>query len=140
MYLKILATLMILASTQVFSFSTLDCSTSQDITYTSHGKVGGAGPYPGMITHIEEIKKAGKVLYRKVNREGCYSDDFCQYQQPELEDIGGNTYFTFIQDSKILIASEGRGNWAVKKETYAIKFLMEQEMWMLCESFSAYYP
>jgi hypothetical protein len=140
MYLKILAILMIVASTQVFSYSTLDCSSPKNITYISHSKVGGARPYPGMITHIEEIKQGTEVLYRKVNREECYSDEFCQNQQPELEDIGENTYFTFIQDSKIVIASEGRGNSPVKKETYAIKFLMDKEMWMLCESFFALYP
>lgn len=140
MYLKILTILMIVASTQVYSYSTLDCSTPQNITYTSHSKVGGARPYPGMIINIEEIKISGEVLYRKVRREECYSDEFCQNQQPELEDIGENTYFTFIQDSKIIISSEGRGNSPVKKETYAIKFLMEKEMWMLCESFFALYP
>lgn len=140
MFLKFLSTLMLAATTQVFAYSTLDCSSPLNMTYTSHSKVGGARPYPGMITHIEEIKQGTEVLYRKVNREECYSNEFCQNQQPELEDIGQNTYFTFIQESKVVIAFEGRWNSPVKKETYAIKFLMDKEMWMLCESFSALYP
>ena len=140
MFFKFISVLILAATTQVCAYSTLDCSTSKNITYTSHSKVGGARPYPGMVTHIEEIKQGAEVLYRKVSREECYSNDFCQNQRPELEDIGENTYFTFIQESKVVIASEGRGNSPVKKETYAIKFLMDKEMWMLCESFSALYP
>ena len=131
---------MMAATTPAFTYSTLDCSTPQNITYSSHSKVGGARPFPGMVTFVEEIKNNEEVLYRKVTREACYSDEFCENQQPELEDIGDNTYFTFLQNSKVVIASEGRGNSPVKKETYAIKFVMEKEMWMLCESFFALYP
>lgn len=140
MFVKFLLLLILAATTQVFAYSGLKCSSPQNITYTSQSKVGGARPYPGMITNIAEIKNADEVLYRKVKREECNSDEFCQNQQPELQDIGENTYFTFIQDSKIIIASDGRGNLLVKKEIYAIKFLMDKEVWMICESFSALYP
>lgn len=138
--MKIFFILMLVASTQAFSYSTLDCSTSQNLSYTSHSKVGGAAPFAGMITHIEEIKKEGEVLYRKVTRESCSSDEFCQNQQPELGNVGENTFFTFIEESKIILAAEGEAGSAIQKETYAIKFLMEKEMWMVCEAFSALYP
>lgn len=132
--MKMIFILMLIASAQAFSYSTLDCSTSQNLTYTSHSKVGGAAPFAGMITHIEEIKKNGEVLYRKVTRESCHSDEFCQNQQPELGNMGVDTSFNFVEDSKRLLSSD------FQKETYAIKFLMDQEMWMVCESFSALYP
>lgn len=140
MYLKSLFILTIAASTNAFAYSTLSCSTPQNLTYTSESRVGGTRPLPGTVINVEEIKNSGDVLYRKVTRESCDFVEFCENQQPELEDIGSATFFTFIQDSKIVIASEGRVNSPIQKETYAIKFVMEKEMWMLCDSFFALYP
>lgn len=128
-------------TTTSFAYSTLDCSSNQNIAYSSHNKVGGARPYPGMITHIEEIKKDNEIIFRKIRREECSDVDFCQIQQPELVDINaGNIFFEFIKSSKMILASEGENYGPVKKETYAIKFVMGREIWMLCDSFFALYP
>ena len=141
MSLKMLVFTTLFLTANAFAYSTLDCSSNQDVTYTSHNKVGGARPFPGMITHVEEIKIANEVIYRKVRREECYQDYFCHIQQPEMVDINTeNVSFNFMEDSKQILASEGNDMGPVKKETYAIKFFMEKEIWMLCDSFLAFYP
>ena len=63
MALKFLALSSLLIVTQALAYSTLDCTSTKDVTYLSHSKVGGARPFPGMITHIEEIKKADERLW-----------------------------------------------------------------------------
>ena len=65
MSLKLLALASIILATNAFAYSTLDCSSNKNITYSSHNKVGGARPFPGMITHVEEIQKDNEVIYRK---------------------------------------------------------------------------
>ncbi len=129
-----------LVASHAMAYSTLDCTSTNDLTYSSHSKVGGARPFPGMITHIEEIKKADEVVYRKVRREECVDENFCQVQQPELEDIASPDAFSFTQSSKIILSSEGRAGDPVMKESYAIQFVFGSEVWMLCESFTALYP
>ena len=130
-----------LLSANAFAYSTLDCTSNNHLTYSSHSKVGGARPFPGMVTHVEEIKKDNEIIYRKVQREDCDSRDFCQLQQPELNDIDlVNATFHFIPESKHVLSTEGQPGEAIMKETYVIKFLFEEEVWMLCQSFSALYP
>jgi hypothetical protein len=81
------------------------------------------------------------VIYRKVRREECYQDDFCNVQQPDMVDINAeNISFSFIENSKVILASESNDMGPVKKKTYAIKFLMNEEIWMLCDSYLAFYP
>lgn len=142
MLLKTLALVNFIFAGSAFAYSTLDCSSStQNLSYTSYNKVGGARPYQGMITHIEEIKKDNEVIFRKVRREECRDVDFCQIQQPEITDINPeNISFSFLEDSKVVISSEGHYGGPISKETYAIKFVMEKETWMLCDSFNALYP
>ncbi|MBA2405937.1 MAG: hypothetical protein H0V66_14265 [Bdellovibrionales bacterium] len=141
MMLKFLVLTALTFSSLTHAYSTLDCNSNQGVSYLSHSKVGGARPFPGMIVHIEEIKKENEVIYRRVHREGCYQDDFCDVQQPELEDITPENFsFTFLQDSKLVLASEGQDMGPIKKETYAIKFVTDKEMWMVCDSFLALYP
>jgi len=133
--------LLLFFTQNIFAFSTLDCTSNQNISYSSHNKTGGAAPYPGMITHIEQIKKDREIIYQIVHRAECYNDSFCQIQQPELVDIvSPNFSFNFIEDSKLLLASEGQEMDPVKKETYAIKFMLDREIWMICDSFIAFYP
>lgn len=141
MSLKFLAFTALIFTSSAFAYSTLDCSSNKNITYISHSKVGGARPFPGMIIHVEEIKKDNEVIYRKVRREECYQDDFCNVQQPDMVDINAeNISFSFIENSKVILASEGNDMGPVKKKTYAIKFLMNEEIWMLCDSYLAFYP
>jgi hypothetical protein len=128
-------------TTSAFAYSTLDCNSTQNLSYSSHNKVGGARPYQGMITHIEEIKKDNEVIFRKVRREECRDVNLCQIQQPEIVDINAeNIAFNFIESSKITLSLEGPDGSPLQKETYAIKFVMENEIWMLCDSFTALYP
>jgi hypothetical protein len=140
MALKFLALSSLLIVTHALAYSTLDCTSTKGLTYSSHSKVGGARPFPGMITHIEEIKKAEEVIYRKVRREECVDENFCQVQQPELGDIISPEAFNFIESSKMILSSEGRAGDPLMKETYAIQFVLGSEIWMLCESFTALYP
>jgi len=140
MALKYFVFCSLLVGTHAMAYSTLDCTSTQGLTYSSHSKVGGARPFPGMVTHIEEIKKADEVIYRKVRREECVDENFCQVQQPELVDIAAPDAFSFIESSKLILSSEGRGSDPVVKETYAIQFVLGSEVWMLCESFTALYP
>jgi hypothetical protein len=94
-----------------------------------------------MVTHIEEIKKDNEVIYRKVQREDCDSRDFCQLQQPELNDIDlPYATFHFIPESKHILPTEGQFGEAVTKEIYLVKFLLEEEVWMLCNALSVFYP
>ena len=141
MSVKLLALASIILATNALAYSTLDCSSNKNITYFSHSKVGGARPFPGMITHVEEIQKDNEVIYRKVRREECYLDDFCNVQQPDMVDINAESLsFRFIENTKVILASEGSDMGPIKKETYAIKFLMNDEIWMVCDSFFALYP
>ena len=48
--------------------------------------------------------------------------------------------FHFIPESKQVLSTEGQVGEAITKETYVIKFLFEEEVWMLCNAFSAIYP
>lgn len=120
--------------TSVFAYSTLDCSNNKQLVYSSHNLVGGAHPFPGMITHIEEIKKAEVVQYRQVMRYDCHGRP-CEPQRPELDDIiPENFNFSFNQDSKKVLASEGDESSPVFKETFVILFnLQETSEWMLCD-------
>jgi hypothetical protein len=140
MALRLLAVSSLLLATHAFAYSTIDCTSTKNLTYTSHSKTGGARPFPGMITHIEEIKKANEVVYRKVRREECVDENFCQVQQPELGDIISPDTFSFNESSKIVLSSEGRAGDPVVKESYVIQFVLGSEIWMLCESFTALYP
>ena len=141
MSLKLLIVAGVMLATNAFAYSTLDCTSNKNITYSSHSKVGGARPFPGMITHVEEIQIDNEVIYRKVRREECYLDDFCNVQQPDMVDINAESLsFRFIENTKVILASEGSDMGPIKKETYAIKFLMNDEIWMVCDSFFALYP
>ncbi len=141
MPIKLIYALVILLSANAFGYSTLDCTSNHHFTYASHSKVGGVRPFPGMVTHVEELKKDNEVIYRRVQREDCDSRDFCQLQQPELNDIDlSHGTFHFIPDSKKVLSTEGQAGEAITKETYVIKLLWEEEVWMLCQSFSALYP
>lgn len=141
MSLKMLALSAVILTGHVMAYSTLDCNSSHGVSYISHNKVGGARPFPGMITHIEEIQKNNQVVYRVVNREECYQDSFCNVQQPELVDIISPDFsFQFLTDTKLILASEGDDMGPVKKETYAIKFVSDKEVWMICDSYLAFYP
>ena len=141
MLLKLLIVAGVMLATNAFAYSTLDCTSNKNIIYFSHSKVGGARPFPGMITLVEEIQKDNEVIYRKVRREECYRDDFCNVQQPEMVDINAESLsFSFIENTKVILASEGSDMGPIKKETYAIKFLMNDEIWMVCDSFFALYP
>lgn len=140
MLMKSLALISFIFTTSVFAYSTLECSSNQDISYSSHSRVGGVRPFPGMITNIEEVKKNDEVIYRRVRREECDQISLCQMEQPDLMDINAETPFRFIERSKYVLSSEGRDMDPFKKETYVIKFAMDKEIWMLCDSFRAYYP
>ncbi|MES2803075.1 MAG: hypothetical protein V4654_11325 [Bdellovibrionota bacterium] len=140
MSLKLLALIAFMLTTNAFAYSTLNCSSNQGITYSAHSKLGGARPFPGMITYVEEIKIDNEVIYRKVHREECDQDSFCNIEQPEIVDINADASFNFIQDSKHVLSSEGEDMDPIKKETYAIKFVLEKEIWMLCDSYLALYP
>lgn len=138
---SIMALFTLAFATSAFAYSTLDCNSTQNISYASHNKVGGARPYPGMITYIEEIKKDNEVIFRKIRREECRDVNFCQIQQPELVDINAeNIAFDFIESSKQVLSSEGHDGGPMHKETYVIKFVMDSGVWMLCDSFHALYP
>lgn len=140
MALRLFAFSSLLMVTHAMAYSTLDCTSTKGLTYSSHSKVGGARPFPGMITHLEEIKKAEEVVYRKVTREECVDENFCHVQQPELSDIISPEAFNFIESSKIILSTEGRAGEPIVKETYAIQFVLGSDIWMLCESFTALYP
>jgi hypothetical protein len=140
MLLNFFTFISLILSTNLFAYSTLECLNNQNLSYSSHNRVGGVRPFPGMIINIEEIKKEHIVIYRKVTRSECLEDSFCQIQQPELNDISTDTNFKFINESKITLSSEGSDQDPVRKETYAIKFILDKEMWMLCDSLTALYP
>lgn len=141
MFTKLMTLALVLVATNAFAYSTLECVSNENVTYTSVNKVGGIRPFPGMVIGVEEIIKNDEVVYRKVLRQECLEDRFCETHQPELVDIISPEFsFHFIQESKTLLGSEGRGNDAEKRETYAIKLVLDNEMWMLCQSFSALYP
>ena len=141
MPIMLISALAFFLSSTAFGYSTLDCISNNHFTYSSHSKVGGAQPFPGMVTHVEEIKKDNEVIYRRVQRQDCDSRDFCQLQQPELNDIDlSDATFHFIPESKQILSTEGQVGEAITKETYVVKFLLEEEVWMLCQSFSALYP
>ena len=141
MPIMLITALALLLAGNAFAHSTLDCTSNAHLTYSSDSKVGGVRPFPGMVTHVEEIIKDNEVIYRKVQREDCDSRDFCQLQQPELNDIDlADATFHFIPESKQILSTEGQVGKANRKEIYVIKFLLEDEVWMLCQSFSALYP
>ncbi len=141
MPIMLISALVFFLTSTAFAYSTLDCTSNNHLTYSSHFKVGGARPFPGMVTHVEEINKDNQVIYRKVQREDCDSRDYCQLQRPELNDIDlPDVTFHFIPESKHVLATEGQVGEAITKETYAVKFLFEEEVWMLCQSYSALYP
>ena len=141
MPIMLISALAFLLTTNASAYSTLDCTSNNHLTYSSHSKVGGARPFPGMVVHVEEIKKDNEVIYRRVQREDCDSRDFCEIQRPELNDIDltGAT-FHFIPESKRVLSTHGEVGEAITKETYVVKFLFEKEIWMLCDAFSALYP
>lgn len=104
-----ISALLFLLSANAFAYSTLDCTSNNHLTYSSHSKVGGARPFPGMVTRVEEMKKDNEVIYRRVQREDCDSRDFCQLQRPELNDIDlVNATFHFIPESKQVLTTEGQ--------------------------------
>ena len=141
MPIMLISALTFFLSSTAFAYSTLDCTSNNHLTYSAHSKVGGARPFPGMVTHVEEIKKDNEVIYRKVRREDCDSRDFCQLQQLELNDIDlVNATFHFIPESKQVLSTEGRVGEAIRQETYVIKFILDEELWMLCNAFTALYP
>jgi hypothetical protein len=141
MLLKILTFTSLILASNSFAYSTLECRNNQNLSYSSQSRVGGVRPFPGMITNVEEIIKENIVIYRKVIRVECLEDDFCRIQQPELKDISSqDLIFNFIAESKINLSSEGTDQDPVRKETYAIKFVLSEEMWMLCDSLTALYP
>lgn len=141
MFARLMTFASLLIATNVWAYSSLECVSNGNVTYTSHSKVGGVRPFPGMIINVEEIIKNDEVLYRKVRREECDAESFCRLQNPELVDIISPEFsFHFIEASKTILSSEGRGHGAEKKETYAVKFVLDQEMWMLCHSLQAFYP
>jgi hypothetical protein len=83
-----------------------------------------------MITHLEEIEKDREVIFRKVQREPCLLNDLCQIQQPELTDIDLNIGpFYFVEETKLVIESEGESSGSYRKETYVIQFFLGSKMW-----------
>ena len=125
----------------LFAFSSLTCRGPHHISYSFKYLTGGAHPFPGMITHLEEIENDREVLFRKVQREPCLLNDLCQIQQPELTDIDLNIgSFYFVEETKLVIESEGESSGPYRKETYVIQFFLGSKMWMLCESNKALYP
>ena len=141
MFYNSLSLLCLFFSINAQAFSTLRCQDSQDLSYSSQNLTGGAHPFPGMITQIEEIKNAHELIYRKVHREPCLSSEQCQVQQPELTDIDLNIgLFYFLEETKLVIESEGESSGSYRKETYVIQFFLGSKMWVLCESNKALYP
>lgn len=125
--------LFLLFSTQIFAYSTLTCSGNQGLAYSSQNRVGGAHPYPGMITNIEEIKQNGEILYRQVWRQECNRGP-CEPQQPELTNIIPDGFkFNFEDDSKKVLSTEGDNQTPVFKETYVIQFSTQNTQWVLCD-------
>jgi hypothetical protein len=141
MLLKFFTFVSLILASNAFAYSTLECSSNKNTSYSLQNRVGGVRPFPGMITNVEEIIKENIVIYRKVIRTECLEDDFCRIQQPELKDINSeDLIFNFIAESKMSLSSEGTDQDPVRKETYAIKFVLGEEMWMLCDSVTALYP
>jgi hypothetical protein len=141
MFYKSLSLLCLFFSIKAQAFSTIRCQDSQALTYSSQNLTGGARPFPGMMTHIEEIKNAHELIYRKVHREPCLSGDQCQIQQPEMSDIDLNIGpFHFVDETKQVIESEGQSSGPYRKETYVIQFFLVSKKWMLCESTLVFYP
>lgn len=125
--------LFLLLSPAAFAYSTLNC-TNNDVSYSFHDRVGGAHPFPGMITNVEVIKKSDKILYRQVWRHECRDLQNCHPQQPDLTNIiPENFSFQFDQDSKKVLSSEGDHSSPVFKETYVIIFNLDQPQWVLCD-------
>lgn len=125
--------ILFLISTPAWAFSTLDCVSNQGFSYSNHNRVGGVRPYPGMITHIEEVKNQGEVIYRLVMRQPCTGP--CEMQQPELVDIlPAGFSFDFYPGTKIVLAVEGSENEPVFREIYAVQFRINRmpNIWMLC--------
>lgn len=122
-----------LISSSAFSYSTLDCTSNQNISYSFHNRVGGAHPFPGMITNVEEIKKDGETIYRQVWRYECNRGP-CEPQQPDLTNIiPENFKFAFDETTKKVLSSEGDHGTPVFKETYVIQLSLENSFWMLCD-------
>jgi hypothetical protein len=141
MIFRILGLCLILNAYGAFAFSTLKCTSNQNLTYTSQTHVGGAKPVGGMIINIEEIKQDNKVIYRKLTREGCFDRDFCHTQDIELEDVTpANFTFSFVEDSKHILSSESHGLGSLLKETFAVLFRADKEVWMICDSSMAILP
>lgn len=141
MITKLITVFSLISVQNLSAYSTIDCTSNRNITYLFHNKVGGARPFPGMITHIEEIKKNDAVIYRIVHREECSNDNFCEIQQPELTNIvPPNFSFHFIENSKLILESDGQDMDPIKTQTYAIKLVLDKEIWMICNSFEALYP
>lgn len=125
---------------QAWATQKLECGSTQGLTYISQGRMFGMPPYPGEIINITELKKDGKVLYRKVTRNSCDDEDCC-IDRPEITDIiPENFSLIFLDDTKTVINSEGDENDPIFKETYSVKMVLDQEMWMICDFYRARLP
>lgn len=122
----------VLLSSPSFAYLQKECLSLNQLKYTFNNRVGGVHPFPGMITNVEEIKIKDEVVYRRVSRESCFNE-FCSPQQPELIDIiPDNFKFNFDEESKQILSKEGNMGSPIYKETFAIKFNLDQPVWMLC--------
>jgi hypothetical protein len=120
-------------SFNAMAFSTLNCTSNDGVSYSYNNRAGGARPYPGMITSVEEVKIKGELVFRKVGREECTMER-CENQPNELPDIGTDLIFSFLNYTKSILESEGDEMGPFLRETYAIQFQMEKTIWMICDS------
>ena len=139
---KMMLVLLFLVSSNAWALSSLKCSSNQAIGYSNENHVGGAHPFPGMVTNVEEITQGGVVAYRLVTRESCDGRPDCMIQNPELEDILPSGYsFAFYPETKVVLSSGGEPGIKID-ETYAIQFRVGRmhNIWMLCEFWQIFAP
>lgn len=123
-----------------FAFSYIHCTSNKSVTYTYDNYTGGAYPPRGSVLAKEEIKVKGEIVYRKVQRTECYDED-CSISQPGMTDIiPENFSFKFLQETRKMLSSETPPSNPVHMEEYAIKFHLDKDIWMLCESYHALVP
>lgn len=125
-----------LCASPAWASSSLECINNQGLKYFNQNRVGGARPFPGMVTNLEKIFKNHHLVYQVVTREDCAEQPDCALEHPELQDVIPEGFgFGFDAKTKQVLASDGSPSGPTFQETYVIQFRfdLEPETWMLCD-------
>jgi hypothetical protein len=139
---QLILLMMSLMASPAWALSQLHCTSNQGISYQNINRVGGAHPFPGMVTNVEEVIMGNVTSYRLVTRESCAGWPDCEIQSPELTDILPEGFdFGFYPDTKVVLSRYGIPGGRVG-EVYAIQFRVGHlpNVWMLCDFWKVFAP